>query len=140
MTARERKLARKKLDMEMQPYRKAGKQENPTNELMRAVRQALRVPVKEICGKMGVCRSVLLRLEASERKKAITLRSLARMAGAMGCKVVYGVVPEDGKTLEELAEERLWRSLLGRKGSRDPAVLAEAGRGAGTREGLEARG
>jgi hypothetical protein len=26
----------------------------------------------------------------------------------MGCKMVYGIVPEGGKTLEELAEYRLW--------------------------------
>jgi hypothetical protein len=36
----------------------------------------------------------------------------------MGCKVVYGIVPKGGRTLEELAEERLWASVLGR-GSRD---------------------
>jgi hypothetical protein len=41
------------------------------------------------------------------------LRSLGRMAEAMGCKVVYGVVPLNGKTLEDLAEERLWRDVLG---------------------------
>jgi hypothetical protein len=34
------------------------------------------------------------------------------MAQAMGCKVVYGIVPEGGKTLEELAERRLWTALL----------------------------
>jgi len=34
-----------------------------------------------------------------------TLRSLGRMAEAMGCKVVYGVVPINGKTLEYMAEE-----------------------------------
>jgi hypothetical protein len=31
------------------------------------------------------------------------------MAAAMGCKVVYGVVPMDGCTLEELSFERLCR-------------------------------
>jgi hypothetical protein len=33
---------------------------------------------------------------------------MSRMAQAMGCKMVYGIVPEGGKTLEELAEYRLW--------------------------------
>jgi hypothetical protein len=27
--------------------------------------------------------------------------------------MVYGIVPVGGKTLDELAEERLWASLLG---------------------------
>lgn len=114
MRERERKLARRRLDEEMRPLRRAGTQTNSTQALLRTVRQALGVPVKEMTEKMGVSRSVLFELEASESRRTITLRSMARAAGAMGCKVVYGVVPENGKTLEALAEERLWRKVLGR--------------------------
>ena len=113
MRERERKLARKRLDVEMQPYRRAGMAKNPTNQLLRAVRQALRVPVAEIAEKMGVNRSVVFDLEAREPKNTISLKSMSRMADAMGCKVVYGIVPVRGKTLDELAEERLWASVLG---------------------------
>jgi predicted DNA-binding mobile mystery protein A len=109
----ERKMARRNLDVEMRPYRRAGVHKNPTNGLLRAVRQALRVPVAEIAGKMGVNRSGVFDLETRERRNTISLRSMSRMADAMGCKVVYGIVPKDGKTLEELEEERLWRSVLG---------------------------
>ena len=112
MRERERRLARKKLDVEMRPYRRAGMDKNPTNELLRAVRQALRVPVAEIAKKMGVCKSVVLDFEARELSNTITLRSMSRMAEAMGCKVVYGIVPEGGKKLEDLVEERLWKALL----------------------------
>ena len=115
MRERERKLARKKLDVEMRPYRRAGMVKNPTNGLLRKVRQALHVPVAEIVEKMGVCKSVVLDLEAREPKNNVTLRSMSRMAQAMGCKMVYGIVPMDGMTLEELAEERLWESVLGEK-------------------------
>jgi len=34
----------------------------------------------------------------------------------MGCKLVYGIVPENGKTLEWLEEARLWRAVLGKDG------------------------
>jgi hypothetical protein len=37
---------------------------------------------------------------------------MSRMAQAMGCKVVYGIVPEGGKKLEDIVEEKLWRGLL----------------------------
>jgi transcriptional regulator with XRE-family HTH domain len=113
MREKERKLARRKLDFELRSYRRAGMAKNPTNELLRAVRQALRVPVAEIARKMGVSRSAVFDLEAREPKNTISLRSLSRMAEAMGCKVVYGIVPMGGKTLERLAEERLWAVLLG---------------------------
>jgi transcriptional regulator with XRE-family HTH domain len=113
MRERERKLARLKLDKEMRPYRRAGMEKNPTNTLLRSVRQALGVPVLEIAVKMGVCRSVVMDLEAREPRSTATLKSMSRMAQAMGCKMVYGIVPAGGKTLEALAEERLWAAVLG---------------------------
>jgi predicted DNA-binding mobile mystery protein A len=109
MRAREKERLQRKLDREMQPFRRAGKDENPTNGLLRAVRKALRVPVAEIAGKMGVNRSGVFDLEARELKSSATLRSMSRMAEAMGCKLVYGIVPNYGETFEELAEERYWR-------------------------------
>ena len=116
MRERDRKVARRRLDLEMRPYRWAGRKKNPTNELLRAVRQALCIPVAEIAEKMGVNRSAVFDLEAREPKNTISLRSMSRMAEAMGCKVVYGIVPKGGKTLETLAEERLWAAVLGKDG------------------------
>jgi hypothetical protein len=113
MREKERKMARKRLDMEMRSYRRAGLERSPTNDLLRAVRHVLRIPVAEVAAKMGVNRSVVFDLEAREPKNTITLRTMSRMAKAMGCKVVYGIVPEGGKTLERLAEERLWAEVLG---------------------------
>jgi predicted DNA-binding mobile mystery protein A len=113
MVEMERRLARKKLDAEMRPFRTAAREANYTHGLLRAVRQAMAIPVKEIAEKMGVTRSTVNDLEMSELSGTISMRSLARMAEAMGCKLVYGVVPLNGKTLDDLAEERLWRKVLG---------------------------
>ena len=113
MRVTDRKLLRRKLDKEMWHYRLAAREKEPTSGLLRAVREALRIPVKEIAGRMGVVRSAVFDLEEREETGSIMLRSLERMAEAMGCKVVYGVVPANGKTLEELAEDRMWRDVLG---------------------------
>jgi predicted DNA-binding mobile mystery protein A len=115
MRERERRLERKRLDLEMRSFRRAGMERNPTEGLLRAVRLALRVPVAEIAGKMGVNRSGVFDLEAREVKNTATVRSMQRMAEAMGCKVVYGIVPAGGKKLEGLAEERLWAAVLGKQ-------------------------
>jgi predicted DNA-binding mobile mystery protein A len=117
MRERERKAARKKLDEEMRPFRQAGRVKGPTNELLRAVRQALGIPVAEIAGKMGVRSSGVLEREMSEAAGTITMKFLERQAGAMGCKLVYGIVPEGGKTLERLAEERYWEGEMGKAGA-----------------------
>ena len=101
---------------------------------MRAVRQALRVQVAEIAEKMGVNRSVVFDLEASEVKRTINLNSMSRMAEAMGCNLVYGIVPEGGNTLDALAERRLWESVLGTVTSHPSEQKSLAGDPAGNRE------
>jgi predicted DNA-binding mobile mystery protein A len=113
MVATERRLMRKKLDREMRFYRLAGREKNPTSGLLRVVRQALKIPIKEIMERMGIRETAVFDLEEREETGSITLRSLGRMAEAMGCKVVYGIVPANGKTLEAMDEERLWKSVLG---------------------------
>ena len=113
MVAIERKLLRKKLDKEMRYYRLAGREQNPTSGLLRAVRQALKVPLKEVAGRLGVGEADVFEMEEREETGSITLRSLGRTAEAMGCKVVYGIVPANGKTLEAMDEERIWTSVLG---------------------------
>ena len=109
----QRKLMRSGLDDEMRPYRRAGDAKNPTNGLLRAVRHAVGIPTAEIAGKMGVNRSCVFEMERRELRRKITLQSLGRISDAMGCKVVYGIVPLDGKTLEEIVVERLWAKALG---------------------------
>jgi transcriptional regulator with XRE-family HTH domain len=113
MRERERNYARKRLDLEMRSYRQAGREKNLTNGLLRAVRQTLNIPVAEVAEKMGVNRSVVFDLEAREPKNTISLKSMSRMAQAMGCKVVYGIVPNGGKKLEDLVEERYLAGLIG---------------------------
>ena len=119
MRERERKLALKRLDAEMRWYQRAGRMKSGTNDLLRAVRKALRIPVGEIAEKMGVNRSGVFGLEARELESKVSLSSMSRMAEAMGCKVVYGIVPVEGKTFEWLAEKRLWAEVLGTEGGRD---------------------
>jgi transcriptional regulator with XRE-family HTH domain len=97
----------------MRPFRQAGKDKNPTQELLRNVRRALGIQAAEIVRKTGVSRRQLYRLEKGEARNTVTMRSMARVAGAMGCKMVYGIVPADGKTLGELAEVRMWKKALG---------------------------
>ena len=113
MREEERELARRKLDRELRFYRLAGKEKNPTQELLRRVRQVLGVPMSEVARKSGMNRSVVFRLEDSEARMTISLRSMKRIADALDCKVVYAVVPRDGGTLEEMADRRKWMKLLG---------------------------
>jgi transcriptional regulator with XRE-family HTH domain len=73
----------------------------------------LGVPVTEVARKVGVNRSVVFRLEQSEARGSMTLRSMTRIAKALDCKVVYALIPRDGGTLEEMADRRKWGKYFG---------------------------
>ena len=105
-------MLRRRLDKEMGAFRRAGRDLSPTDGLLRAVRQALEIPVGEIAAKVGVVKSVVFAYERGELNATIQLGTMARMAGAMGCKLVYGLVPTNEKTLESLAEERIWKQMM----------------------------
>jgi hypothetical protein len=47
----------------------------------------------------------LIGFEKAEASDRITLRNLRRIADAMGCELVYAIVPKSG-SIEELAEQR----------------------------------
>jgi len=54
MKEADRKLMRRKLDVEMRPFRRAASDKDATQGLLRAVRLALRIPSREIAAKMGI--------------------------------------------------------------------------------------
>ncbi len=112
MRDKDRWKVRRKLDAEMRPFRMALRVKTPTAALLRTVRQALDVPAREAAATMGVSKSEVNRLERAEEKGAITMRALAHAASALGCDVVYGIVPKGGRTMEALAEMRMWQKVL----------------------------
>jgi transcriptional regulator with XRE-family HTH domain len=115
MREEQREFARKRLDRELRFYRMAAREKHPTRELLRAVRQVLGLKVEEVARGARVNRSVIFQLEESEKRGTISLRAMVRIAEAMGCKVVYAVIPREGQTLEEMAERRKWERLLGNR-------------------------
>ncbi len=74
------------------------------NGWLRAVRLAAGVRVEEVARRLEVSRSEVFRLEKAEMEARITVKSLRRAANALGCELVYALVPREG-TLKGLAEE-----------------------------------
>lgn len=50
---------------------------------------------QQLAKRLGVDPSSITRLESSEQKRTITLSSLNRAAEALGCRVVYALVPHE---------------------------------------------
>ncbi|MGA2085239.1 MAG: hypothetical protein ABSG60_06965 [Terracidiphilus sp.] len=108
MRNEERESARRKLDKELRFYRLAARERNSTQDLLRTVRRALGVPVAEMARALGLHRSVVFELELSEGRGTISLKSMDRVASAMGCKFIYAIVPLGEMTLEEMGDRRKW--------------------------------
>jgi transcriptional regulator with XRE-family HTH domain len=115
MAGEARAVEREKLDREQRYFRVAAKTAAYSPQWLRRVRKALGMRVREMARDLEVNPSVIFRLEKSEEKKAISLRAMEKVAAAMGCKVVYAIVPREGRTLTELAEKQRWERELGRR-------------------------
>jgi len=60
---------------------------------LRAVRDALGMSTRDMAARLGVTSMAISKLEASERAGTIGLDTLSRTADALGCDVVYALVP-----------------------------------------------
>jgi hypothetical protein len=104
MQAEERRAMVRVLDKELRPFREAARDKAARRPLLRVMRRVLAIPVAEMAEELEVRASVVFRLEESERKGTISLRCLRRMAEAMGCEVVYGIVLKNGEKLGNRTE------------------------------------
>jgi predicted DNA-binding mobile mystery protein A len=75
----------------------------PTSGWISSVREALGITLNQIGKQIGSSRQAVQQLERAEATDRITLGALRRAAEAMGCELVYALVPKSG-TFAELAE------------------------------------
>jgi len=76
------------------------------------MRLAVGIPAEEIADRMKFTPRMVFQTERAEQKRNISLERLERMARAIGCDLVYGLVPWE-RSLEdramELVEREVWR-------------------------------
>ena len=71
---------------------------------IREIRDSLGVTTTQLAKKLGVSQPAISQLESSEREGSITLKTLARVADALDCKLVYALVPKT--SLDDALHER----------------------------------
>ena len=76
----------------------------PNSGWIRALREALGMSSKDLAARMGVTESTVVRMEANERADSVQLSTLRRAADALGCDLVYALVPR--KPLEARVQEQ----------------------------------
>lgn len=99
------KLKRMQLADALRPYPSPETATAPRGGWVRALREALGMTQAQLGGRAGISRQSVQDFERAEAERRITLESLDRLARAMGCRMVYALVPEGG-TLDGLRERR----------------------------------
>lgn len=100
-----RNLRLKQLDHALEPFRAAAKTPRPQKGWLRAIREAAGISASEVARVLKTSRQLPVQLEKAEAEDRITLKSLRAAANALGCELVYALVPK-ANTLQDLVEER----------------------------------
>ena len=100
------RLLSDQLDSLISKFRPASELQKPANGWVHALRTALGMTAAQLGRRIGVSRETIKTLERSEARGTIRLDSLDRLAKGLGCRVVYAIVPEEGRSVEALRRAR----------------------------------
>lgn len=92
------------LDQRFATLRPFAKSQRPPKGWLRAIRDALGMTTSQFAKRLGVSQPRVIVLEKSEVSGSVTLHTLQRAAEALGCRLVYALVPE--KPLAQVVRER----------------------------------
>lgn len=92
------------LDKRLDELRPLAKVARPSRGWIRAIRNALGMTTAQLGNRMNVRQPRIVELEKAEISGNITMQSLERAAEALGCRVIYILVPH--KPLTETLQER----------------------------------
>jgi predicted DNA-binding mobile mystery protein A len=124
MRAQDRASARRNLDKRLNLLRNTDTLARPQRGWIRAIREALGMTAAQLGKRLGIAQPSVVGLEKAEASKTITLDSLERAAGALGCKLVYALVPAE--PLETMVQKRAAQRALKRLRSVGHSMALEA--------------
>lgn len=110
-----RQLRLRQLARTLSAFKQARRVVRPKRGWLRAIREASGLSLQQVGRALGVTRQHFAFLEKSEANERITLKSLKRAAEALGCELVYAVVPKSGSLadlIETRARERAAQNVL----------------------------
>jgi predicted DNA-binding mobile mystery protein A len=93
------------LDQRFKSLRPLTRNPRPSKGWIRAIRDALGMTSAQLAQRLGVSQPRIIELEKSEASGTVTLNTLQRAAEALGCRLVYALIPE--KSLEKTVLERV---------------------------------
>jgi len=100
-------LTIKQLDAQLSEWQAlARKYGRPRGGWIKTLRQALSMSAEQLANRLDVTRGRVAQLENAEAHDAVTLRTLRDAAEALGCDLVYAIVPKREPSLENMIKAR----------------------------------
>lgn len=97
--------SRKRLDEQLRPWEPFRKfNYHPPKGWIKAIREALGMSSRQLAKNMKKMNSEILAMERREAEGKITLHTLKQAAQALGCRLVYALVPDH--SLESMVHNR----------------------------------
>jgi len=78
----------------------------PAQGWIKTLRSALSVTGTALSKRLGGHRSTVSYLERAEMDGSISLKKMQQVADTLGCRFVYGIVPADGKSIDDLINQQ----------------------------------
>ena len=105
-------IRRRQLDRQLDSYREMTQASGSAKGWVRAIREGLGLSGVQLAKRLRVSPASVSELEKGEVARTVSLATLEKAAHAMGCRLVYALVPE--KRLEETVQDRA-RFVAGRR-------------------------
>ncbi|MBC7691112.1 MAG: mobile mystery protein A [Methylotenera sp.] len=95
---------RRQLDEKLKGWNELAQVPRPRSGWLKPIREALGMTTRQLAALLETNNGAVLRMEKREAEGKVTLDTLNRAAEAMGCRVVYAIVPN--QSLERIVDQR----------------------------------
>lgn len=98
-------LKRRQLDKRFKLLSSFQDVRRPAEGWLKAIRESLGMTAAQAGKRAGASQQTWTRGEESEAKKSISIATLEKYAAALGCRVVYALVPNSGSLEESVLQQ-----------------------------------
>ena len=99
-----KRLMLAQLDEQLEKWNIVKRQLKPKKGWVNLIRTAIGMSSRQLAKRMKVNQSRIMQIESAEQTESVTLKTLTKTAEAMGCKLVYALIPNT--TLSDILEKQ----------------------------------
>ena len=93
------------LDQKLKPFAAIKNSSVPTKGWIHTIRTSLNMTMEQLGNKLGITKQGVKKIEESEAKCTVSIKTLKEVANAIDMQLVYGFVPKTG-TVQDLINQK----------------------------------